>query len=411
MNKRRHKTPHKVPYQSIFGVTTSGKGILLAIFFVVLASAIIPAFGVLTCLLALLLVAGMVGYLYRPRVTIDTELPSRILAGERITFAYRVKNISRLRTFHLSFELPNLPDSFLCIEEPPTIPCLNPKDTIQVNFDLAPQRRGHYTLSHPVCRSTFPFHLFSYGLRQKGKTKHTVLPAFDRIQINDAVNTLQVQHNVSAPMYAQRHSLEYASNRPFLSGDSLRNIDSRAWARLARPVVKEFHHEMYRHVAIVLSTAGNQSAPSLHTESFTEDALEAAISLCASIAYSLDVNTVVDYLTIGTDLHDLRSFAKQDRVAYIHDTLAEVTPSSQTISLDDSLFEHLVDLPGLFVVCLAPEPELGQVLTAAQYAGCHVMTVVVSTNTSDLNRLPDTWPKDSRWLSPNMIMTKKVKQL
>ena len=56
-------------------------------------------------------------------------------------------------------------------------------------------------------------------------------------------------------------SLEFVGTREYREGDPLRKIDWRSWARLGRPVVKEFQEEYFSRIALVLDTfLGKQAA-------------------------------------------------------------------------------------------------------------------------------------------------------
>ena len=67
MKKRKEK--------SRLGITDAGKTVLRGTIFVALAALVVPAFGVLSALVSVLLVSLIVGYFVRPRIQISGELP------------------------------------------------------------------------------------------------------------------------------------------------------------------------------------------------------------------------------------------------------------------------------------------------------------------------------------------------
>jgi len=52
----------------------SGKAVALSMFFILLATAIIPALGTFACLLAILMCSLIFGALFKPRINICTEV-------------------------------------------------------------------------------------------------------------------------------------------------------------------------------------------------------------------------------------------------------------------------------------------------------------------------------------------------
>ena len=65
-----------------FALTDAGRVILRGIGFLAFAALIIPAFDVLSVLIAVCLVALVVGLIFRPRVVVTGTLPNCIIAGE-----------------------------------------------------------------------------------------------------------------------------------------------------------------------------------------------------------------------------------------------------------------------------------------------------------------------------------------
>src|SRR5690606_9638593 len=73
------------------------------------------------------------------------------------------------------------------------------------------------------------------------------------------------------------HSPEFVGNREYVAGEPARRIDSRAWARTGKPVVKEYHEEYVSRIALILDT--HVPARGLRFASTPSPRLEAAVSL------------------------------------------------------------------------------------------------------------------------------------
>ena len=100
-------------------------------------------------------------------------------------------------------------------------------------------------------------------------------------------------------------SPEYIGNREYVSGEPIRRLDFRSWARLGKPVVREFHEEYYCRIALILDTyipAGRKPT----REGFLQ--LEAAVSLAASVAGALSHGEyIIDIFAAGPELYVFRA--------------------------------------------------------------------------------------------------------
>jgi uncharacterized protein (DUF58 family) len=88
-------------------------------------------------------------------------------------------------------------------------------------------------------------------------------------------------------------SEEFVSLRDYRRGDPLRHIHWRSWAKVGRPIVKEFEDEFFVRHALVLDT---------FTDDPRSDALEEAISVAASFACTvLTQESLLDLLFVGAE--------------------------------------------------------------------------------------------------------------
>ncbi len=355
-------------------LTPAGKAMVLSMGFVLLAAAIIPAFGVLSCLLAALLCSLLFGLMFKPRIRIATSLPDQVLVGSEVTVLYCIENTSASHSFCLCLNLVDLPAGWVYTGSPVVIPHLKPMDTEMVQVTLTPTRRGRFTLPCPACYSSFPFHLFAFNVARGPGAKITALPAHDYVQLATLSQSLSPQYAGSSLCLAPSHLPEYAGNRPFLSGDSLRHIDSRAWARLAEPVVKEYHNDMQRHCVLWLADYRTSRRPTSHWD---RD-FEAAVSLCASLAYSFGHNTMVDYLVLGQTPHDVHDFNGDMRLSYILDQLAHCAPTAETKDLNPALMSCLDDVSCVYVLYLGPHDAMDALRQTLDQMGVELHSLHVS---------------------------------
>ena len=93
------------------GLTDTGKMILRGICFVGLAALIVPAFGVLSALVSVILMALIVGFILRPRVQVSGYLPERVIINQTVQFRYFLNNIGRFPAYNLNIMFDALPDA------------------------------------------------------------------------------------------------------------------------------------------------------------------------------------------------------------------------------------------------------------------------------------------------------------
>ncbi len=391
-----------------FALTDAGRVILRGIGFLAFAALIIPAFDVLSVLIAVCLVALVVGFIFRPRILVTGTLPDRIIAGEVAHLAYTIKNIGRLPAYHLRVRFRALPEAMEQTADAAVAERLGPGQTAEVTVAIRPQRRGCYRLRPPVCESSFPFNLFHFGRARDGEESLIVLPAFSLLDVSLPYVSRHVNAGSVRPAGRMGTSPEYIGNRPYQPGDPPRRIDVRAWARLSVPATKEYDDDLDNYAAIVLDTrvpglsVGPRSGPAWSYSSLArrflralvggrhahEDGmplpqqvreLEAAVSLCASMAYTIHQDCLIDLLLVGTDLHSLTSLPRATRLDRVHEILAAVEPSADyTAEQVGSLWEErLEEISEVIFIVLRWDRTYQRLAQMAEQAGCHCTALVV----------------------------------
>ncbi len=370
-----------------FGLTEAGRTILRGILFVALAALIIPAFDVLSVLVSVALTALTVGFVLRPRILITGNLPERIVAGQTAHLTYTIKNVGQLPAYNLRVRFRGLPEEMEQTADAEAIRRLGSGATAEVAVAIRPKRRGSYHLRPPVGESSFPFNLFRFGRAGAGEENLIVLPAFSRLDLPLPYRSRPVNAVSVRPAGRIGISPEYIGNRPYQPGDPPRRIDVRAWARLSVPVTKEYDDDLDNYAAIVLDTrrsAERQNAlATLRKRGLSGSdqikELEAAVSLCASVAYTLHQHCLIDLLLAGPDLHAFTSSPKAIRLDRIQETLAVVGPSGDYAAeqIGPLLEDRLGEISEVIFVVLHWDHTYQQLAELAQRAGCHCTIIAV----------------------------------
>ena len=359
-------------------LTDSGRAILIGTGFIALAALVVPAFGVLAALVSVLLVALVAGFILRPRIRVEPQLPDRIVAGQNTHIKYTIHNLGRLPIYNLYVRPHALPKAVEAVDPARTIPHVPPGRTAEVLLRIRPNRRGHHTIPAPQCTSSFPFNLFSFGAVDETAETLIVLPTFSRLLLASRYLSRHVRypglrigaHTGACP--------EYAGNRPFLPGDTLRNIDARAWARLSVPATKEYYDDVDNYTALILDTAvaANLLARSQEKEI---ESFEAAVSLCASVAFSINDNCLIDLLAVGDDLHTFTGRPRSARLDAIHTLLAAVQPVSAYFSQQTAeiLTERFAELSEAFFILQSWSDPYRRLIEIARRSGCRCTVLLV----------------------------------
>ncbi|MGO8672450.1 MAG: DUF58 domain-containing protein [Capsulimonadaceae bacterium] len=169
-------------------------------------------------------------------------------------------------------------------------------------------------------------------------------------------------------------SFEFLGNRDYHPGDSVRDIDWRATARLQRPIVREYREEYFLRVGVVLDTWVPASTGA------RLDDFERAVSTAASIAdYLSRRDYLVDIFAAGAVLHHLtagRSLAFLDQVL---DILACVESSQREpfAILEPAILEHLSGITTVICVFLDWSEERQAFVRRLAQSGAGVRAIVV----------------------------------
>lgn len=402
-----------------FGLTDVGKVVLRGTGFVVLAAMAVPAFGALSILFVVILTALIVGYIMRPKIRISGELPDHIIAGQAAKLRYAIENISRLPAYNLSVAFSNLPETIEQVEAVNSIEHLAPGESMEIDVTIKPGRRGFYQISPPVCRSSFPFNIFRFGVSQDYQQRLVVLPVFYRLQFALRQQSRYVRSGSVLSRGYKGQSLEYAGNRPFLSGDSLRQIDSRAWARLAAPATREYNNDFDNYTALILDSRIGADKGS---DSDERQKLEAAVSLCASVAFSVNDECFIDFLLTGPELHQFTMFPRNTRLDKIHEILAGVqTSEGYSFEYEEAkLFERFCEISDAVFILTNFDETYRHLVDLARKAGCNCRIILISKSFLQAqegqgepkfvsNRMRRTG--DFNLISPDEILVGRVKRL
>ena len=375
-----------------------------------------PAIPVFLFLVVLLGVDLLLGLVFRPRLSVEREFPTRVKCGIPFDVTYRIRNLRRLPAADLlvdpNIELPELRrvHGFQYCSVPGS-----GERTFAV--ELKPFKRGVFSIPQGLAESSFPFNIFKHSVLFARKEYLTVHPAS-----RDLRNLFPRDGGVQPRMSARSvprpgDSMDFYGCRPYRPGDSPRKIHWRATARCRIPIIKEYQQEHVSHAAVLLDTyippahlaAGMLRALFSLSESLlkvrTNPDFEAGVSLAASVAETLTAMSYhVDMLAVGGRVTRFPSTGEPDRDCDpLLDELATASTSAKDAFAGDGaedLAAEALESGTVFLILLRWDRAARKFLGSLEGHGARVVPVLVAPHVPE-TELPDTL----RVVTPESVLT------
>jgi uncharacterized protein (DUF58 family) len=303
------------------------------------------------------------------RAEVTRILPARATSGSELRYVVKVTNVSErdLEGFHLREEdLPRFVFPLLEQGRGPRITRLPAGGSVSVELGVRLERRGIHDLTAVRADRICPFGLTRSGSTVPCGSRLVVLPRSYPVNHVDFTQA-RVYQPGGVPLAASvGESSEFVGLRDYRSGDPLRHISWKAWARSGKPVVREFQGEYFRRVALVLDTALDpevmlRRAGGSYLRAAENDPFEAAVSAAASVTGYFERNEyVIDLFAAGDTLYYLQAGLGLSHMEQVLDLLSCVEPTrgSSLPVLDDALCRIFNQLSGLVLVTTAWRDEL-----------------------------------------------------
>ncbi len=327
----------QIPYVMMMGPTSSARFAVFA-------------------LLCAVLIAGLYGRVWRPRLALRRLVMGRGVTSGVVTLRYELVNHGRFTAWDVMLDSYFLhPDLRWQQGGPPSIASLAPGEKVLVQATLHTRHRGRYTLPAVRVASAYPLGLCLTGCPGEGDRQVLVQPAFPVLQQLDVKFGSRVQAGGAREVSQLGASMEFIGCREYRSGDNPRHLHVRSWARVGAPVVKEFRDEYLCRTALILDTRLRRHLLRWSNRP-TDQQFEAAVSLTSAVAaHVVRGEAVVELFAAGPEIYRFPAGRSLGQLPDLLDLLAgiEIVVRGEPLdALTPVVLREVAEISGAVVVLL-----------------------------------------------------------
>jgi Protein of unknown function DUF58 len=313
-------------------------------------------FMVLACLLAGILISGLLSRVVLGGVDVRLELPEHIFAQRTVLAIAELTNNKQMTpSFSVSLideatskSRKNAPadSAHPILDRPVYFPYIPHQQIARQTVELTFPRRGVYRQEALGLRTKFPFGFLQKTRRAESPIEVVVYP---RIQPTEEFYEILPLVTGELESYQRGRGNDLYAIRDYQFNDSARHVDWKASARIGSLQVKEFAREDERRVMLVFDPyAGPKGIASLDADQF-----ERAVTLCAGLAWHFyEISSVMEFRSAGF------ATPRMSAGEVIYDTLrylANVTPLKPQPG--KSFLDTLNESPDIFKIVLTSHPR------------------------------------------------------
>ncbi len=407
-----------IRYLARFKLTPYGRIFIFLSFFAALGSITveIPIYQMFCALFFFPAVVEGVGMLLRPRLDVRCQLPERATVGVPLTGLVSLENRGFFTAFDLMVGFFEMNQSLQHRDADRVVASLRTGGEAEIPFELFPSRRGRFPLVSVQVHSTFPFNLMRFGGCEIPLPALTVIPSYESLDYCHVPTGTRGRPTHPAPLLgAKGDSPEYVGNREYVLGEAAVRLDFRAWARLGRPVVREYQDEYSFRCALMLDTWQPDTwqlpfrqgqAENRHTQ------LEAAVSLTAAIAESIHTrDIVIDLFVAGPEIYLFRTPQTGARFDSVLEILASVEGSMKDPLrvVPDALTEVMESISSVVFVVLDWDERRRSCVERMRESGRGVRVLLVREKPPTLEAPVDN--EQFQTIAPRAILAGEVRSL
>lgn len=344
--------------------------------------------------MALLAWSALLGYVYRPQVSVQRDTPPYANAGQACVSRINVTNQGP-RTLH-NFTLREMVVPFVHWPQEWQRPhqlALASHHSITVAVEFEPQRRGVLELSGLAVQSYFPFFLTRFTQRIDLAFKVNVLPATLPVNVPSLrriADLASKRMTLGTDNARKGPSLEYAYSRHYQTGDSLRRLDHRASSRQGKPMSKVFEgaDEIRRDQVHLIVDLTLQDFERWQRRPRDESALDERLALAVEIGLSAQ-NEGFSLAAIAMGRH----WHRLDNILQFYEQIATARPERACTSVGGAADSAMPDKPlaenGIHILVVGRwTNETRALVERWQREGILVLVFLIAESPSNSGTLP-----------------------
>ena len=177
-------------------------------------------------------------------------------------------------------------------------------------------------------------------------------------------------------------SEEFVGLRDYRPGDPLQRIHWKSYARIGEPVVREYQDEYFERHALILDTFGSDTrAGSIKQAATATSAFEEAVSVAASLAYTVNTQEcLLDLMFVGNESYCYTAGRGQLSAGSLMEVLAgvQLCASQPFQTLHDAVIARRAQLTGSICVLLAWDDARREFIRDLQKSGVPLLVLLVT---------------------------------
>jgi uncharacterized protein (DUF58 family) len=241
-------------------------------------------FLILSCLIASILMSGILSSITLAGVELNLDLPEHIFAGQSVRGTVELRNEKQtLPSFSLRVEGVKKKNAgeAVVLATPVFFPYVPRHESVKQSVPLQFARRGLYRQEALRIVTRFPFGFLQKARRLDIASETLVYPS-----VEATAEFLDVLPGIQGAIesLAKGRGQDLYALRDYLPNDSARHVHWKASARLGSLMVREFAREDDTRVLLVLDPHSEAAGPRATAEE--KERFERTVELCAAIAWS-----------------------------------------------------------------------------------------------------------------------------
>lgn len=247
-----------------------------------------------------------------------------------------------------------------------------------IEAELMPLRRGLLRLTGTTVACPDPFGLFRSLRKVPGPQAVLILPKRYPVAPLDLPGSMKYQLGGVSLASSVGESEEFVALREYRAGDPLRRMHWKSFAKLGKPIVKEYQDEFFVRHALVLDTFAGPA---------DEEIFEKAVSVAASLACTMqNQDSLLDLMFVGPEAYCFTSGRGLGQTEQVLEVLASVTlcQEKEFGALESLIFAHAADLSGCLFVLLRWDEPRHRLINAMLSRGVPLRVFVITDGEQEL---------------------------